>query len=175
MSGVSFVEGKHVCQSQDWKLEQFECRRANSNYCYMLSISYSCRLFMVTEWEISLLLLEGILVMEKFSRLFGDPFIKMSVPFGTSPLPEMKPPTVIVWGQEEKGMTEDEMAGWHHRLYGCEFEWTPGFGDGQGSLACCTSWGRKELDTTEWLNWTELNGLGQRLLNNPVEMWNILE
>ena len=59
------------------------------------------------------------------------------------------------WGQE-KGTTEDEMAGWHHRLDGCESEWTPGVGDGQGGLACCDSWGRKELDTTEWLNWTEL-------------------
>ena len=60
------------------------------------------------------------------------------------------------WGQEEKGMTEDEMAGWHHRLHEREFEWTPGDGDGQGGLACCDSWGRKESDTTEWLNWTEL-------------------
>ena len=59
------------------------------------------------------------------------------------------------WGQEEKGTTEDEMAGWHHWLDGHEFEWTPGVGDGQGGLACCNSWGRKELDTTEWLNWTE--------------------
>ena len=61
------------------------------------------------------------------------------------------------WGQEEKGMTEDEMAGWHHWLDGQEFGWTPGVGDGQGGLACCDSWGHKELDTTEWLNWTELN------------------
>ena len=53
--------------------------------------------------------------------------------------------------------TEDEMAGWHHRLNGCEFEWTPGVGDGQGGLACCDSWGLKESDTTERLNWTELN------------------
>ena len=60
------------------------------------------------------------------------------------------------WGQEEKGMTEDEMAGWHLQLDGCEFEWTPGVGDGQGCLAFCNSWGHKELDTTEWLNWTEL-------------------
>ena len=63
------------------------------------------------------------------------------------------------WGQEEKGMTEDEMAGWHHRLDGREFEWTPGVGDGQGGLACCDSWGRKESDTTERLNWTELSHL----------------
>ena len=60
------------------------------------------------------------------------------------------------WGQEEKGTTGDEMAGWHHRLDGREFEWTPGDGDGQGGLACCDSWGRKESDTTERLNWTEL-------------------
>ena len=60
------------------------------------------------------------------------------------------------WRQEEKGKTEDEMAGWHHRLNGREFERTLGVGDGQGSLACCTSWGHKELDTTERLNWTEL-------------------
>ena len=59
------------------------------------------------------------------------------------------------WGQEEKGMTEDEVAGWHHRLNGHEFEWTPGVGDGQGGLLCCNPWGRKELDMTERLNWTE--------------------
>ena len=53
-------------------------------------------------------------------------------------------------------MTEDEMAGWHHRFDGRESEWTPGDGDGQGGLACCDSWGRKESDTTERLNWTEL-------------------
>ena len=61
------------------------------------------------------------------------------------------------WGKEEKGTTEDEMAGWHHRLNEHEFEWTPGVVDGQGGLACCNSWGRKELDTTEQMNWTELN------------------
>ena len=60
------------------------------------------------------------------------------------------------WGQEEKGTTEDDMAGWHHRLDGCEFEWTPGVGDGQGGLACCSSWGCKKSDMTERLNWTEL-------------------
>ena len=59
------------------------------------------------------------------------------------------------WEQEEKGMTEDEMVGWHHRLNGHEFGWTPGVGDGQGGLVCCSSWGRKESDTTERLNWTE--------------------
>ena len=62
------------------------------------------------------------------------------------------------WGQEEKGMSEAEMAGWHHRLNGCEFEWTPGVGDGQGGLACCNSWSRKELDSTDLLNWTDIIG-----------------
>ena len=61
------------------------------------------------------------------------------------------------WGQEEKGTTEDEMAGWHHWLDGRESEWTLAVGDGQGGLVCCNSWGRKELDMTERLKWTELN------------------
>ena len=61
------------------------------------------------------------------------------------------------WGQEEKGTTEDEMAGWHHRLDGQESGWTLGVGDGQGGLAYCDTWGRKESDTTERLHWTELN------------------
>ena len=63
------------------------------------------------------------------------------------------------WGQEEKEMTEDEMAGWHHRLDGREFEWIPGVGDGQGGLAYCNSRGRKESETTEGLNWTETESL----------------
>ena len=60
------------------------------------------------------------------------------------------------WGLEEKGTPEDEMVGWHHRLDGREFGWTLGVGDGQGGLACCDSWGRKESDTTERLNWNTL-------------------
>ena len=64
------------------------------------------------------------------------------------------------WGQEEKGTTEDEMAGWNHLLNEHEFVWTQGAGDGQGGLACCNSWGWKESDTTERLNWTELNWVG---------------
>ena len=57
------------------------------------------------------------------------------------------------WRQEEKGTTEDEMAGWHHWLDRHEFEQAPGVGDGQGSLACCSPWGRNESEMTEWLNW----------------------
>ena len=64
------------------------------------------------------------------------------------------PDAGIDWRQEEKGMTEDEMVGWHW-LNGHVFGWTPAVGDGQGGLACCSPWGRKESDTTERLNWTE--------------------
>ena len=91
------------------------------------------------------------------------------------------------WGQEEKGMTEDEMAGWHHWLDGRESEWTPGVGDGQGGLACYDSWARKELDTTERLNWTDtppfslpniLNMLQNRVANSVnqdiLSLWNII-
>ena len=60
------------------------------------------------------------------------------------------------WGREEEGTSEDEMAVWYHRLNGQGFGWTPGVGDGQGGLACCGSWGHKESDITEQLNWTEL-------------------
>ena len=61
------------------------------------------------------------------------------------------------WGEEEKGTTEDEMVGWHHWLDGHGFGWTPGVGVGQGGLACCSPWGHKESDMTNWLNWTGLN------------------
>ena len=58
------------------------------------------------------------------------------------------------WGQEEKGMTEDEMVGWHHQVNGHGFGWTLGVGDGQGGLACCSPWGQKSQ--TQLSNWTEL-------------------
>ena len=73
------------------------------------------------------------------------------------------------WGQEEKGMTEDEMAGWYHGLDGRKSEWTPGVGDGQGGLACCDSWGLKESYTTERLNWTELNWSCRLSNSNPQQ------
>ena len=59
------------------------------------------------------------------------------------------------WRQEEKGMTEDEMAGWHHWLNGHEFQQILGVDDGQGGLVCCSPWDHKELNMTEQLNWTE--------------------
>ena len=57
------------------------------------------------------------------------------------------------WRQEDKGLTEDDMVGWHHWLNEHKFEWTPGVGDGQGGLVCCSPWVHKESDTTEQLNW----------------------
>ena len=79
------------------------------------------------------------------------------------------------WGQEEKGPIEDEMAGWHHWLNGCESEWTPGDGDGQGGLVCCDSWGRKKSDTTERLNWTELNSKWNTYLGVKAKTKKILK
>ena len=77
------------------------------------------------------------------------------------------------WGQEEKGTTKNEMAGWHHWFNGHEFGWTPEVGDGQGGLACCDSWGRKESDMTEWLNWTEPYSLLRKLGNESLKESNI--
>ena len=68
------------------------------------------------------------------------------------------------WRREEKGMTEDEVVGWHHWLNGHEFEQALGVGDGQGGLACCSPWALKELDMTEGLNWTELNWVCMSIL-----------
>ena len=86
------------------------------------------------------------------------------------------------WRQEEKGTTEDEMAGWHPWLDGHESEWTPGDGDGQGGLASCNSWGRKELDMTEWLDWlidwfccwSKLNIQKMKIMaSGPITSWEI--
>ena len=72
-------------------------------------------------------------------------------------------------------MTEDEMAGWHHRLNGHGFGWTPGVGDGQGGLACCNSWGHKELDTTERLHFHfHFHALEKELANHSsIIAWRI--
>ena len=78
------------------------------------------------------------------------------------------------WGQEEKGTTEDEMVRWHHWLDGRESEWTPGVDDGQGGLACRDSWGRKESDTTEQLNWTEPKDEQQFYFYYNIKVYNDL-
>ena len=74
-----------------------------------------------------------------------------------------------VWRQEEKGMTEDEIVKWHHQLDGHEFEQAPGVGDGQGSLACCSTQGCKESDTTEQLNWIEDKVCTRQILENAMQ------
>ena len=98
---------------------------------------------------------------DQFWVFFGRTDVKpetpiLCLPHAKSWLIGKDPDSGRDWGQEEKGTTEDEMAGWHHRLNGHEFEWTPGIGDGQGGLACCSPWGHKESETTERLNWIEL-------------------
>ena len=79
------------------------------------------------------------------------------------------------WRQEEKGTTEDEMVGWHHRLNGHEFKQAPGVGDGQGSLAYCSLWGCKELDTAKWLSWLNISHfsstLSSYLINISLVFW----
>ena len=81
--------------------------------------------------------------------------------------------------RREKGMTEDEMSGWHHWLDGHEFEQALAVGDGQGGLACCSPCGHKELDTTEWLNWIELMYSSSSLKNDQyqpyfISIWSTL-
>ena len=73
------------------------------------------------------------------------------------------------WRKEDKGITKDEMVGWHHWLDGHKFDQAPGVGDGQGSLMCCSPWGHKELDTTEWLSWTELSFLQFHYYQKPFK------
>ena len=91
--------------------------------------------------------LDGLILKLKL-QYFGPPHAK-SWPLGKDPDAGRD------WGQKEKGTTEDEMVGWYHWLDGPGFGWTLGVGDGQGGLACCNSWGRRESDTTERLNWTK--------------------
>ena len=76
------------------------------------------------------------------------------------------------WRQEEKGMTQDEMVGWHHWFNGHGFGWTLGVGDGQGGLVCCDSWGHKESNTNERLNWTELT-LGRKGHAHPFVFFSV--
>ena len=146
------------CES--WTVKKAECRRIDAFELWCWRRLLDCK-------EIQPVHSEG----DQPWDFFGRNDVKAETPV-------LWPPHVRSWligkdsdvgrdlGQEEKGTTEDEVAGWHYRLDGCEFEWTPGVGDGQGGLACCYSWGREESDTTEWLNWTELK------LSFPIEKYN---
>ena len=107
-------------------------RRSNQSILKEISLEYS---------------LEGLMLRLKL-QYFGH-LMRRTDSFGKDPDDGKD------WRWEDKGTTEDEMAEWHHRLNRREFEWTPEVGDGQGGLACCNSWGHKESDTTEQLNWTD--------------------
>ena len=89
-------------------------------------------------------------------RTDAEPEAPVFWPDGKNVLIGKDPDAGKDWRQEEKGMTEDEMVGRYHWLYRHEFEQALGDGDGQGSLACCSPWGRKDSDMTEWLNWTDV-------------------
>ena len=77
------------------------------------------------------------------------------------------------WKCKEKGTTEDEIVGWHHWLNGHDFEQSLGVSDGQGGLVCSSPWGRKESDTTKWLNWTELNLEESMVIHSSILAWRI--
>ena len=140
----------YACES--WTVKKAECRRIDAFelWCWrrLLRVPWTARIQPVHS--------EGDQPWDFFGR--NDAKAETLVlwpPHAKSWLIGKDPDAGKDWGQEEKGTTEDEMAGWHHGLDGCEFEWTPGDGDGQGGLVCCKSWGCKESDTTEQLNWTE--------------------
>ena len=136
---------------KNWTIKKVECQRIDAFelWCWrrVLRVSWTTRRSNLSiQKEISPeYSLEGLMLKQKL-QYFGhlmwraDSFEKTDA--GKD------------WRQEEKGMTEDEMVGWYHRLVRHEFEQALGVGDGQGSLAFWSPWGHKELDMTVWLNWT---------------------
>ena len=140
---------RYGCES--WTLEKAECRRTDAFELWCWRRLLDCK-------EIQTVHPKG-----NWSWIFigrtdaeaGTP--TLWPPDGKNWLTGKDPDAGRDWRREEKGMTEDEMVGWHHWLSGHEFESTLRVGDLQGSLACCGPWGRKESDMTDWLNSTELN------------------
>ena len=132
------------CES--WTIKKAECRRIDAfePWCWkrLLRVAWTARRSNQSILkEISPgCSLKGLMLKLKL-QYFGPPDAK-------SWLIWKDPDAEKDWGHEEKGIPEDEMAGWHHRLNRHGFGWTPGVGDEQGGLACCSSWGRRELDTT---------------------------
>ena len=134
-------ESSTIKKTESWRIDAFElwcwrrflrvswaARRSNESILKEITPEYS---------------LEGLILKLKL-QYFG--YLKWRTLIGKDPDARKD------WRPEENGTTENKMFGWHHRLNGHEFEEAQGVGNGQGSLACCDSWGRKELDTTEWLN-----------------------
>ena len=137
-----------TCECESWTIKKTECQRIDAFelWCWrLLRVPLTVRtsnqsILKEISPEISL---EGLVLKLQY-------FVK-------SWLTGKDPDARKDWGQEEKGITEDEMFEKHHQLNGHEFEQTLGDGEGRGSLVCCSPWGCKELDTTERLNWTELD------------------
>ena len=129
---IKKAEHRRIDAFELWCLRRFlrvswAARRSNQSILKEINPKYS---------------LEGLMLKLKLQYL----------PNAKRQLIEKDPDAGKDWRQEEKGTTEDEMVGWHHRLSGHEFEQGPKVGDGQGSLAWCSPWGHKESDTTDWLN-----------------------
>ena len=143
------------CES--WTVKKAECRRTDAFelWCWrrLLRVPWTARrsnLCILKEISPGISLEEMMLKLKL--QYFGH-LMRRADSF------EKTPDAGKDWGQEEKGMTEDEMSGWHHWLDGRESQWTPGAGDGQGGLVCCSPWGHRVGHTTEWLNWTDLKML----------------
>ena len=143
VKAIVFPVVMYGCES--WTIKKAECRRIHtfSLWCWrrLLRVPWTARRFnqLIIKENSTEYSLEGLMLKVKLQYLNW--------------LIGKDPDAGKDWRQKDK----DEMIGWHHRLDGHMFEWTPGIGDGQGGLACCDSWGHKELDMTERLNWTELN------------------
>ena len=144
------------CES--WTVKKAECWRIDAFelWCWrrLLRAPWTARW---SNWAIlkeinPRYLLEGLMLKLKFQ--YFDHLMWRTNSFGKDPDAGKD------WSQEEKGMTEDEMVGWHHRLNGHEFEQALGVSDGQGSLVCCSPWSHKESGMTEWLNHNIKLGLG---------------
>ena len=147
IKAMVFPVAKNGCES--WTIKKAECQRIDAfeSWCWrtLLRIPWTARrsnqsIGISPEYSSEGLMLK--LKLQYFGHLMRrvDSFIGKDPDAGKH------------WGQEKKGVTEDEMVGWYHWLNGHEFEQTPGDGEGQGSLMCCRPWGRKESDVTEWLN-----------------------
>ena len=163
VKAMVFPVVRYGCES--WTIKKAECRRVDAFelWCWrrLLRVPWTarrCNLSILKEIspECSL---EGLMLKLK-PQYFGH------LMWRTDSLEK-----ILMLGKiecEKKGTAEDEIVGWHHWLSGYEFGWTPGVGDGQGGLACCSSWTRKESDTTEPLNWTELKDPQHPRLSNAV-------
>ena len=143
-----------TCECESWTVKKAECRRIDAFelWCWrrLLRVPWTARRSIQSILkEIS----PGI-SLERTDAKAETPVLWP--PHGKSWLFGKDSDAGRDWGQEEKGTTEDDIAGWHHWLNGRESQWTPGVGDGQGGLACCDSWGHKESDTTEPLIWSDL-------------------